>query len=172
MALLTLEDDGSLATYADLSALSPFGFSDIVVDGHGNAYINSGNFEFGDGPPAGPVQPGFVALVTPNGIARMVAEDIAFSNGMAVTADNLTLVVADSYRHQYSALTSGRMAACPVAARGPTSATPRQKTTRPVPAVTEPSNLCPVQILVAVRSPRLLAVARLVWTPGPVAVQL
>jgi sugar lactone lactonase YvrE len=100
MALLTLEDDGSLATYADLSALSPFGFNDIVVDGHGNAYINSGNFEFTDGPPAGPVQPGFVALVTPNGIARTVAEDIAFPNGMAVTADNLTLVVADSYRQQ------------------------------------------------------------------------
>jgi len=50
MALLTLEDDGSLATYADLSALSPFGFNDIVVDGHGNAYVNSGNFAFTDPP--------------------------------------------------------------------------------------------------------------------------
>lgn len=100
MALLTLEDDGSLVTYADLSALSPFGFNDIVVDGRGNAYVNSGNFEFTEGPPAGPVQPGFVALVTPDGIARTVAENIAFPNGMAVTADNLTLVVADSYRHQ------------------------------------------------------------------------
>lgn len=55
LALLTLEDDGALATYADLSALSSFGFNDIVVDGHGNAYVNSGNFEFTDGPPAGPV---------------------------------------------------------------------------------------------------------------------
>jgi len=100
MALLTLEDDGALATHADLSALSPFGFNDIVVDGRGNTYVNSGNFEFTKGPPAGPVQPGFVALVTPDGIARKVAGDIAFPNGMAVAADNLTLVVADSYRHQ------------------------------------------------------------------------
>jgi sugar lactone lactonase YvrE len=46
------------------------------------------------------VQPGFVALVTPDGTARTVGEDIAFPNGMAVTADNHTLVVADSYRHQ------------------------------------------------------------------------
>ena len=46
------------------------------------------------------MQPGFVALITPNGVARTVAEDIAFPNGMAVTADKLTLVVADSYRHQ------------------------------------------------------------------------
>jgi sugar lactone lactonase YvrE len=30
----------------------------------------------------------------------IVAEDIAFPNGMAITADNSTLVVADSYRHQ------------------------------------------------------------------------
>jgi len=55
---------------------------------------------FTAGSPAGPLQPGFVSLVTPHGIARTVADDIAFPNGMAVTADNLTLVVADSYRHQ------------------------------------------------------------------------
>jgi sugar lactone lactonase YvrE len=100
MALLTLQDDGTLATYADLSALSSFGFNDIVVDGRGNCYVNSPNFEFTAGPPDGPVQPGFVALVTSDGSARTVAEDIAFPNGMAVTADNRTLVVADSYRHQ------------------------------------------------------------------------
>jgi sugar lactone lactonase YvrE len=100
MALLTLGDDNTLATYADLSALSPFGFNDIVIDGRGNTYINSGNFDFAAGPPEGPLQPGFVALVTPDGTARTVADDIAFPNGMAVTADNRTLVVADSYRHQ------------------------------------------------------------------------
>ena len=99
-SLLTLERDGGLAQYADLTALSPFGCNDIVVDGRGNAYVNSGNFDFAAGPPAGPIQPGFVALVTPDGAARVVAEDIAFPNGMAVTPDNRTLVVADSYRHQ------------------------------------------------------------------------
>jgi sugar lactone lactonase YvrE len=98
-ALLTLEPGGSLAQYADLSAVSAFGCNDIVIDGHGNAYVNSGNFDFVAGPPEGSVQPGFVALVTPDGAARMVAEDIAFPNGMAITPDNQTLVVADSYRH-------------------------------------------------------------------------
>ena len=98
-ALLTLEPDGSLAQYADLSALSPFGCNDIVIDGRGNAYVNSGNFDFAAGPPEDPVQPGFVALITPDGAARPVAGDIAFPNGMAVTPDNRTLVVADSYRH-------------------------------------------------------------------------
>jgi sugar lactone lactonase YvrE len=37
--------------------------------------------------------------VAPDGTVRQVADDIAFPNGMAVTADNATLIVADSYRH-------------------------------------------------------------------------
>jgi sugar lactone lactonase YvrE len=99
MAVLTLDSAGDLSPYADLSALSPYGHNDIVVDGRGNAYVNSGNFDFATGPPDGEVQPGYVALVTPDGVASVVAEDIAFPNGMAVTPDNRTLVVADSYRH-------------------------------------------------------------------------
>jgi sugar lactone lactonase YvrE len=99
-ALLTVEGHGGLGRYADLSTLSRFGGNDIVVDGRGNAYVNSPNFDFAAGPPDGPVQPGFVALVTPDGLAGVVAEDLAFPNGMAITADNRTLLVADSYRHQ------------------------------------------------------------------------
>jgi sugar lactone lactonase YvrE len=99
-ALLTLEADGDLAPYADLAMLSRFGANDIVVDGRGNAYVNSPNFDFATGPPGGPMQPGVVALVTPDGTARVVATDLAFPNGMAITPDNATLVVADSYRHQ------------------------------------------------------------------------
>jgi sugar lactone lactonase YvrE len=99
-ALLTVEDDGDLGTYADLAAVSRFGSNDIVIDGRGNAYVNSPNFDFAAGPPEGAVQPGLVALITPDGSAGVVATDLAFPNGMAVTADNATLVVADSYRHQ------------------------------------------------------------------------
>jgi sugar lactone lactonase YvrE len=40
-----------------------------------------------------------VSLVAPDGSVHQVADDIAFPNGMAVTADNATLLVADSYRH-------------------------------------------------------------------------
>jgi sugar lactone lactonase YvrE len=98
-ALLRVGDDGTLTRYADLAPLSEYGCNDIVVDGRGNAYVNNGNFDFAVGPPAGDVAPGFVALVTPDGHARRVAEDIAFPNGMAVLADGTTLIVADSYRH-------------------------------------------------------------------------
>jgi len=98
-ALLTL-DGGDLTTYADLAGLSPYGCNDIVVDGRGNAYVNCPAFDFASGPPAGDQQPGFVALVTPDGAATIVTGDLAFPNGMAVTPDNRTLVVADSYRSE------------------------------------------------------------------------
>jgi len=92
--LLRREPDGSLVTYADLGRP---GWNDIVVDGRGHAYVNGAGFN----PMAGEeFRPGSVHLVTADGSVRQVADDIAFPNGMAVTADNSTLIVADSYRHQ------------------------------------------------------------------------
>jgi sugar lactone lactonase YvrE len=84
--LLRREPDGSLVTHADLGGLGR-PFNEIVVDGRGNAYVNGG----------------VVALVTPDGRARTVARDIAFGNGMAVTLDNSTLIVAESHGNQITA---------------------------------------------------------------------
>jgi sugar lactone lactonase YvrE len=92
-ALLRRETDGTLVRHAELG--SP-GWNDIVVDGRGNAYVNAP----GSNPMAGEaIRPGRVVLVTPDGTVREVAGDITFPNGMAVTPDNATLVVADSYSH-------------------------------------------------------------------------
>ncbi len=91
--LLVRAPDGSLSTYADLGRP---GWNDIVADGRGNIYVNRAGFN----PMAGEeVRPGFVHLVTPDGSVRQVADGIGFPNGMAVTADSSTLIVADSYRH-------------------------------------------------------------------------
>src|SRR4051794_38299664 len=99
--LLRGEPDGSLVTHADLSALSEKGhpWNEIVVDGRGNAYINNEGFEF----PGGEFAPGTVALLTPDGSARQVADGIAFPNGMAVTPDNSTLICAESYGKRLTA---------------------------------------------------------------------
>jgi sugar lactone lactonase YvrE len=91
--LLRREPDGSLVTYAELGVP---GWNDIVADGRGRAYVNRVGFDMMAG---GEFRPGFVALVTADGSVRDVADDIALPNGMAVTADNSTLIVADSYRH-------------------------------------------------------------------------
>jgi sugar lactone lactonase YvrE len=47
--------------------------------------------------------PGNVVLVRPDGSAREVADGIAFGNGMAVTPDNSTLIVAESYGRRLTA---------------------------------------------------------------------
>ena len=99
-ALLRLGSDGALTAYAGLADLSPYGGNDIVIDGRGNTYVNNVNADFGAVTPPGLAAPGFVALVTPDGQARVVADDLSFPNGMVVTPDNGTLIVADSYRHQ------------------------------------------------------------------------
>jgi len=99
--LLCQEPGGSLVTYADLG--QP-GWNDIVADGRGNIYVNRAGFN----PVAGEAfAPGFVFLAAADGPARQVADDIAFPNGMAVTRDNSTLIVADSYRHQLVAFDIG-----------------------------------------------------------------
>jgi sugar lactone lactonase YvrE len=91
--LLVRGADGTLSTYAELGALSTKPWNDIVSDGRGNAYVNNIGFDF----PEGEFTPGLIALVSPDGTARQVAEGLAFPNGMAITPDNSTLIVAESY---------------------------------------------------------------------------
>lgn len=97
--VLRREPDGSLVTHADLTSLDS-GFNEIVVDGRGHAYVNGGGFDLMAGEK---YAPGIVALVTPDGAARQVAEGIAFGNGMAVTPDDSTLIVAESYGNRLTA---------------------------------------------------------------------
>ncbi len=97
--LLRREPDGSLATHADLSNLSDYPWNEIVVDGRGNAYVNNIGFEF----PFGEFAPGTVALLAPDGSVRQVADGVAFHNGMVVTPDNSTLIVAESYANKLTA---------------------------------------------------------------------
>jgi len=95
--LLRREPDGSLVTHAELEGP---GWNDIVVDGRGNAYVNHVGFDMMAGEA---VRPGHVVLATADGTVRRVAEDLAFPNGMAVTPDNGTLIVAESYGQRLTA---------------------------------------------------------------------
>lgn len=98
--LLRQEADGTLVTHADLRHLSKNPWNEIVVDGRRNIYVNGG------GPAPAPGEhfgPGTIVLVAADGSVRQVAEDIAFANGMAVTPDNKTLIVAESHANRLTA---------------------------------------------------------------------
>jgi sugar lactone lactonase YvrE len=123
--LLRREPDGSLVAHTDLSGL-PSGFNEIVVDGRGNIYVNGAAFDFmafleniqREGPDAPQVPwherpdfvPGYIALITPDGAARVVADGIAFPNGMTISPDNGTLIISESF--------AGRLTAFDIAADG------------------------------------------------------
>ena len=98
--LLRGNPDGSLETHVDLASLCDRPWNEIVVDGRGNVYLNSIGFDMMAGEE---VAPGIVALVTPDGSARQVADSVSFPNGMAVTPDNTTLIVAESYANRLTA---------------------------------------------------------------------
>ena len=105
--MIRWEPDGTQVTHADLTPLgvtSPW--NDIAADSRGNAFINNIGYDF----PGGEPRPGFVAAVTPDGEARQVAGDLLFPNGMAVTADDATLIVAESH--------AGRLTAFDITADG------------------------------------------------------
>ncbi|MDO3700206.1 SMP-30/gluconolactonase/LRE family protein [Micromonospora sp. C28SCA-DRY-2] len=101
--LLRREPDGSLVRHADLSGVSEKPWNDIVVDDRGNAYVNTIGFDF----PGGEFAPGLVVLVTPEGDVERVADDLAFPNGMAISPDGATLVVAESYANRLTAFDIG-----------------------------------------------------------------
>jgi sugar lactone lactonase YvrE len=87
-----------LVPHIDLSALGNL-WNEIVVDGRGNIYVNNIGFAFGEEE----FKPGFIALVTPDGAVRKVADDIMFPNGMVVTPDNRTLIIAESWATKLTA---------------------------------------------------------------------
>ena len=93
------EPDGSFVTHADLSRLSRYGWNEIVVGGRGNIYVNSVGFNFGQEQ----FRPGIIALVKPDGSTSQVADDVHFPNGMVVTPDNRTLIVAESFKGHLTA---------------------------------------------------------------------
>jgi len=101
--LLRHEPDGSLVQHADLSEVSGKPWNDIVVDDRGNAYVNNIGFDF----PDGEFTPGLVVLVTPEGHVAQVADGVAFPNGMAITSDGATLIVAESYANRLTAYDIG-----------------------------------------------------------------
>jgi sugar lactone lactonase YvrE len=119
--LLRRENDGALVEHVDLSLL-PAGLNEITVDGRGNIYVNGADFDFMgflenlDPEDETPWRdrpgfvPGFIGLITPDGTVKQVADGIEFPNGMVVSPDNRTLIIAESF--------AGRLTAFDIAADG------------------------------------------------------
>jgi len=91
--LLRREPDGELVVHADLSGLATGMLNDMHVDARGRAYV--GNYGDDSVPPA-PPYPAVLTLVDPDGSVRPAADGMRFANGIHLTPDGATLVVAET----------------------------------------------------------------------------
>lgn len=94
---------GRLEPWVDVSGLSRGAGNEVLSVGDGSFYLNFGNFDPTQGFPIEPV--GLVAHVGRDGTARVVAEGLAFPNGMALTPKGETLLVAESHAARIAAFT-------------------------------------------------------------------
>lgn len=78
-------DGENVTTIADLSAIVPAPLGDMVVDGTGRAYVGSQARE-----------DGVIVRLDPDDTFTVVAVGLDFPNGMVITADGTTLIVAES----------------------------------------------------------------------------
>ena len=92
--VLKLDAGGKLTDYADLSGLAPRRTNDMVVDAQGRAYVGNFGFDFDNGEEQASTT---LALVTPDGRVSAAGSELVFPNGMAITADGSTLIVAETF---------------------------------------------------------------------------
>ncbi len=97
--LMRLDPDG-LKVHADLAPHVGGNPNDMVVDPDGRAFIGNFGYDLFAGAPP---KPATLVCVDPDGKARVVADDLGFPNGMVITPDRKTLIVAETFAGTISA---------------------------------------------------------------------
>jgi len=95
-------DGKALQPLADLSGITTFCLSDGIVDAQDRMYVGDIGYNFFD-PANKPVDTCVIACVDPDGRVRVVAQDLSFPNGIVVTPDGSTMIVAETMGHRLTA---------------------------------------------------------------------
>jgi len=101
--LLRLGGSGPVR-HADLSPLAAHSINDMVVDRAGRAYVGQSGFDYwaGEAP-----RPAPLIGVEPDGAIFVAAPDLLVGNGVVITDDGRTLIVAETLGHRVSAFDIG-----------------------------------------------------------------
>ena len=92
--------NGQLEDYADLSGLASFHCNDMLVDAQGRAWVGNFGYDLHGGEP---VKTAEIIMIPLNGLPRIAAQDVIFPNGMAITDDGNTLIVAETFAARITA---------------------------------------------------------------------
>ena len=87
---------------ADLSSVAGFCLSDGIVDSRGGMYVADVGFDFLN-PLVDPVPDGVIIHIGADGKISVVAGNLFYPNGMIISADNKTLIVAETLGHRLTA---------------------------------------------------------------------
>jgi sugar lactone lactonase YvrE len=98
--VLRREVNGSLVEHADLSGLASWPLNDMLVGHDGRAWVGNFGFDFAGGAPAVTTA---LIRVEPDGTTSVAADGLGFPNGMVLTQDSHTLIVAETTMHRLSA---------------------------------------------------------------------
>jgi len=98
--IMRSELDSSLVEHADLSSLAPWHLNDMLVDHQGRAWVGNFGFDLMGG---AKVTSTNLICVDRDGTARVAAEGLGFPNGMVLTPDGGTMIVAETMMNRLSA---------------------------------------------------------------------
>ncbi|MES2391160.1 MAG: SMP-30/gluconolactonase/LRE family protein [Acidobacteriota bacterium] len=98
--IMRLTPDFSLVEHADLSSLAPWHLNDMLVDQQGRSWVGNYGFDLMGG---ARVTTTNLIRVDLNGCATVAAVGLGFPNGMALTPNGRTLIVAETFMNRLSA---------------------------------------------------------------------
>ncbi|NOR79607.1 MAG: hypothetical protein GQ529_02045 [Methyloprofundus sp.] len=96
---LLVLDQGELKLFADLSAHASFHCNDMLTGPTGNSYVGNFGYDLHAGAPLSTAE---IILVSPVGKSKVVSSDVVFPNGMVITLDSKTLIVAETFASRLS----------------------------------------------------------------------
>jgi sugar lactone lactonase YvrE len=91
-----------LTLHADLNLIPSHSLNDMVMDDTGRAYVGLMTASVFDASASGS---DLIYVVDPDGSARVAARNVVSPNGMAISPDRRTLVVAATHQHRLTAMT-------------------------------------------------------------------
>lgn len=91
--LMHHDASGALREVADLSGVEKIALNDMTVDARGRAYIGAWGFDLNNGAPPAPAD---LFVVEPDGGVFVAASGLRFPNGIVITPDGGTLIVAET----------------------------------------------------------------------------
>lgn len=97
-------DGSAVQDLAGLDAVAVFCLSDAIADAQGRVYVGDIGYNFWN-PDAAPVNTCVIARIDPDGAVAKAADGLEFPNGMVVTPDGQTLIVAETNAFRLTAYT-------------------------------------------------------------------